>query len=147
MIIKCASLLLKDILMKIYLLLLSLLATTGANAECWIVDNMKGYSAFSQDEYKFEENSIDDGKISIEIDNNNITVTQLGNSSFGEGMMYTPINNNSFSGHGTSLGMTIIENWVITSGNKALFNRSVLDTNKPDMTSTTAMVGDIIGKC
>lgn len=133
--------------MKIYLLLLSLLATTGANAECWIVDNMKGYSAFSQDGYKFEENSIDDGEISLDIKNKNITVKQIGNSSFGEGITYTPVNDNAFSGHSSSLGMTIIENWVITKENKVLFNRSVLDTDNPDMTSTTALVGDIIGKC
>lgn len=133
--------------MKVYLLSLSLLATTGVNAECWIINDLKGYSAFSQDGYKFEANGIAEGEITIGIKSKNITVKQAGNSSFGEGMTYTLVNDNAFSGQSISLGMTIIENWIITNENKVLFSRAVLDTSTPDMTSTTALVGDVTGKC
>ena len=47
--------------------LLSILLTTSANSECWIVTNLHGYGAMNGDRYEFTKDSTEDSVFHVTI--------------------------------------------------------------------------------
>lgn len=54
--------------------LLSILLTTSANSECWIVTNLHGYGAMNGDRYEFTKDSTEDSVFHVKINGDKSSV-------------------------------------------------------------------------
>ena len=75
--------------------LLSILLTTSANSECWIVTNLHGYGAMNGDRYEFTKDSTEDSVFHVTINGDKSSVYEGGDYEtlgiFAEGRsLFTP---------------------------------------------------------
>ncbi|GAB7215590.1 hypothetical protein [Dickeya oryzae] len=107
--------------MKKNLFLLLAFLSMNVSAECWVVNNFKGYAAYNEDKYQFQESSLMGGDININISDNEVSVKQVGNSLFGHGLKFNRVSKTAIMGMDDSLGETVIESWAITKEKKGSF--------------------------
>ncbi|KAA9001170.1 hypothetical protein FJU30_07950 [Affinibrenneria salicis] len=132
--------------MKKGLFFLLAFMSMNVSAECWVVNNIKGQAAYNENSYQFKDSRLLEGDIHLTIAEGNISIKQNG-TLYGEGMKFIPVSKNAIIGTDRSFGDTMIDSWAITKENKVLFSRINLSKDTPEMNSTTALVGDVIGKC
>ncbi|HAO0627802.1 TPA: hypothetical protein IG162_003048 [Escherichia coli] len=105
--------------------LLSILLTTSANSECWIVTNLHGYGAMNGDKSSVYESV----------------------SGVYPEMKYTALSSNTMVGEYQSGGGITVETWSITTNKKALYSKVMNIPGMQQLTSTKSFVGDVVGTC
>ncbi|EUD09015.1 hypothetical protein PO864_15210 [Providencia alcalifaciens] len=131
--------------MKKYLLALVAMIPMCASAQCWVVSNLSGYSAYESNKYKYIENGMSNGTFQVEINKDGGNVKLLSDTFGGGGLDYTPISPSSMVGLYINGNTSTIETWSITDKNKVLYSKVV--NNHELVTGTTSLVGDVVGDC
>ncbi|HEK1094715.1 TPA: hypothetical protein SMQ47_003046 [Proteus mirabilis] len=131
--------------MKKYLLALAAMIPMCANAQCWVVSNLKGYSAYESEKYKYIENGMSNGIFQVEINKDSGDVRLASDTFGGGGLEYTPISPSSMVGLYINGNTSTIETWAITDKNKVLYSKVV--NNHQLVTGTTSLIGDVLGNC
>ena len=70
--------------------LLSILLTTSANSECWIVTNLHGYGSMNGDRYEFTKDSTEDSVFHVTINGDKSSVYESVSGVYPE-MKYTAL--------------------------------------------------------
>lgn len=120
-------------------------SSMSVNAECWVVSNLKGYSAYNTDSYSFNRNGITNGVFQVEITKDKADLRLVGDSLSGGGLQYIPATPVTMVGFFTEGNKSTVETWAITNDNKVMYSKIM--SNPDALNSTTAFVGDVIGKC
>ncbi|WP_447885467.1 hypothetical protein [Serratia fonticola] len=120
-------------------------SSMSVNAECWVVSNLKGYSAYNTDSYFFNRNGITNGVFQVEITKDKADLRLVGDSLSGGGLQYIPASPVTMVGFFTEGNKSTLETWAITNDNKVMYSKIM--SNPDALNSTTAFVGDVIGKC
>lgn len=131
--------------MKKYLLALVAIFPLCASAQCWLVSNLKGYSAYESEKYKYIENGMSNAIFQVEINKDSGDVRLISDTFGGGGLEYTPISPSSMVGLYINNNTSTIETWSITDKNKVLYSKVV--NNHELVTGTTSLVGDVVGTC
>lgn len=132
-------------MVKKYLLALTVVIPMCANAQCWVVANLKGYSAFEQRDYLYEKNGMTKSIFQININKDKAELKMVNNELGGGGLEYIPVSTSSMIGFYVDGDMSTIETWSITDQNKVLYSKVV--NNHQLVTGTTSLIGDVIGDC
>lgn len=127
--------------MKRFLVLAMVFIACPTWAQCWKVENLRGYSAAASDHYKFIEDGFTGKKFYI-----NITAKKadLETSGTGSDLDYIPISATSMVGMYTIDTKQTIETWMV-NGDKAFMTR--VRQGMGGLDATMAFVGDVTGKC
>lgn len=131
--------------MKKYLLALVAIFPMCASAQCWLVSNLKGYSAYESEKYKYIENGMSNAIFQVEINKDSGDVRLISDTFGGGGLEYTPISPSSMVGLYINNNTSTIETWSITDKNKVLYSKVV--NNHELVTGTTSLVGGVVGTC
>ncbi|HGY1113496.1 hypothetical protein AB7340_21030 [Providencia alcalifaciens] len=115
------------------------------NAQCWVVTNLNGYSAFEQSDYLYEKNGMAKSVFQININKDKAELKMVNNELGGGGLEYMPISTSSMIGFYVNGDTSTIETWSITDQNKVLYSKVV--NNHKLVTGTTSLVGDVVGTC
>ncbi|WP_205555563.1 hypothetical protein [Pectobacterium polaris] len=136
-------------MMKGFLFICSMLFSMSSYAQCWIVNgDFKGYTASHGSKYQFIENSrASKGNVYIDITEDKVKIKQDNSSAFDMTIAYEVIAKNAFVGNSTALGMTTLEQWLITKDNKLLLTETLEYHDTPEMNTVTVWVADVTGKC
>ncbi|HAW3776451.1 TPA: hypothetical protein JLU42_000735 [Escherichia coli] len=126
--------------------LLSILLTTSANSECWIVTNLHGYGAMNGDRYEFTKDSTADSVFHVTINGDKSSVYESVSGVYPE-MKYTALSSNTMVGEYQSGGGITVETWSITTDKKALYSKVMNIPGMQQLTSTKSFVGDVVGTC
>lgn len=132
-------------MVKKYLLALLSVIPVYVNAQCWVVTNLNGYSAFEQSDYLYERNGMAKSVFQIKINKDKAELKMVNNELGGGGLEYMPISASSMIGFYVAGDMSTIETWSITDQNKVLYSKVV--NNHKLVTGTTSLVGDVVGTC
>ncbi|HFK5019789.1 hypothetical protein [Escherichia coli] len=97
--------------------LLSILLTTSANSECWIVTNLHGYGAMNGGRYGFTKDSTEDSVFHVTINGDKSSVYESVSGVYPE-MKYTALSSNTMVGEYQSGGGITVETWSITTDKK-----------------------------
>lgn len=97
--------------------LLSILLTTSANSECWIVTNLHGYGSMNGDRYEFTKDSTEDSVFHVTINGDKSSVYESVSGVYPE-MKYTALSSNTMVGEYQSGGGITVETWSITTDKK-----------------------------
>ncbi len=134
-----------NVRLKKYLLALVAIGPMYASAQCWVVSNLKGYSAFEQGGYAYEKNGMAKSVFQVNISKDKAELRMVDNELGGGGLEYMPISSSSMIGFYIEGSMSTIETWAITNENKVLYSKVV--NNHKLVTGTTSLVGDVVGDC
>ncbi|EMH6402754.1 hypothetical protein RYG28_001137 [Providencia rettgeri] len=132
-------------MVKKYLLALVAVIPVYVNAQCWVVTNLNGYSAFEQSDYLYEKNGMAKSVFQININKDKADLKMVNNELGGGGLEYMPISTSSMIGFYVNGDTSTIETWSITDQNKVLYSKVV--NNHKLVTGTTSLVGDVVGTC
>lgn len=132
-------------MVKKYLLALVAVTPVYVNAQCWVVTNLNGYSAFEQSDYLYEKNGLAKSVFQININKDKAELKMVNNELGGGGIEYMPISTSSMIGFYVNGDTSTIETWSITDQNKVLYSKVV--NNHKLVTGTTSLVGDVVGTC
>lgn len=127
--------------MKRFLVLAMVFIACPTWAQCWKVENLRGYSAAASDHYKFVEDGFTGKTFYI-----NITAKKAGLETSGTGsdLDYIPISATSMVGKYTIDTKQTIETWMV-NGDKAFMTR--VRQGMGGLDATMAFVGDVTSKC
>ena len=131
--------------MKRALLLSALILPAISNAQCWVVTNLKGYTAMQPDGYAYGKDAITNGVFHVVIDGEKANLKGVGSSFVGSGLGYVPINSNTMVGAYSDADRTTVETWAITKDNKVLYTKIV--NSNYIFSSSKSMIGDVVGTC
>lgn len=115
-------------------------------ADCWIISDLKGKSAFSQDDYDFIDDAVSSAAFKLVIDGDKASITNLNGSAISD-MSYVPISSNTIVGSYQSGGGITVETWSVTTDKKVMYSKVMNIPGLQQLTSTKAFVGDISGTC
>lgn len=131
--------------MKIIIIAVLACTSMSVSAECWLVSNLKGHSAYNTDGYIFNRNGITNGNFQVEITKDEADLRLVGDTLSGGGLHYIPASPVSMVGFFTEGNKSTIETWAITDDNKVMYSKVM--SNPEALNSTSSFVGDVIGKC
>lgn len=126
--------------MKELVILALILASFGAKAECWVVDNLKGQSQFSPDYVVQKDNAIGIYHVSITADKASLSSAD---NAYYSGLQYTPLSTTSMIGRNEDSALT--ETWTITTDGKALYTK--IRNSSAGKSQLSSFIGDVKGKC
>ncbi|MFW5393888.1 hypothetical protein V1951_21705 [Yersinia sp. 2544 StPb PI] len=128
-----------------YLVAIIALSSFSVSAECWVVANLKGYSAYNTDKYVFDKNAISNGVFHVDIREEKADLRLVGDSFSGAGLHYIPASPASMVGFFSEGDKSTIETWAITKDKKVMYSKVMI--NPETLNSTSSFVGDVVGKC
>ena len=120
-----------------------LFASFGANAECWIIGDLKGQEASSSDGYNYKLSSIPDTfHLVISKEKADLILAKDG---IGGGIDYYPLSPNAMRGRSYRDGQLTLVTWAISNDGKVIHTRTI---SRSDIGSFTgSFVGNVKGKC
>ncbi|WP_049202740.1 hypothetical protein [Serratia marcescens] len=127
--------------MKYIVALTLLLASSTAAAQCWQIENLRGYSATASGKYKFVEDGFKGKIFSVSITAKNASLKTNGT---GSDLDYIPVYPTVMIGTYAFNQRQTVETWMI-NGNKAFMTRVLQGPGEAD--ATMAFVGDVTGTC
>lgn len=127
-------------------LLATILLSSAAQANCWLINNLHGRASMSGDNYDFIEDGTTGSVFKLIIDGKNASVVEI-NSGYKSDMSYTAMSNNTIVGMYEAGGGITVETWSITTDKKVLYSKVMNTPGIQMMTSTKSFVGDVIGNC
>lgn len=134
--------------MRFVLLFAISIFSINSYSKCWVVTNLHGYTSMSGDDYNYVEDGITGGVFKITIDKASKTASVFDTRSGYVGDMdYRPVSENTLVGRYESGGGITIETWSITTDKKALYSKVMNLPGFQTLTSTKALVGDVVGTC
>lgn len=121
-------------------LVLSLLSINVLMAECFILGDFKGVSAFAQSDFKLEDDGFGKREFIVNIDGDNSSVSN-------NNLSFLQVGKHSLIGLYDNNGKTTIETWFIYPlKNKATYTKTI--NGFGDLFNGTRMfVGNIKGRC
>ncbi|EKF2849555.1 hypothetical protein OYT40_003324 [Escherichia coli] len=120
-----------------------LFASFGANAECWIIGDLKVQEASSSDGYNYKLSSIPDTfHLVISKEKADLILAKDG---IGGGIDYYPLSPNAMMGRSYRDGQLTLVTWAISNDGKVIHTRTI---SRSDIGSFTgSFVGNVKGKC
>lgn len=119
-----------------------LLVSSIANAQCWVVSNLKGQSQFSP-EYKIQKDEVV-GIYHVTINGNTASLSSIGDV-YKTGLIYFPVSSNSMVGASYGDVSSFIETWAIMADGKVIYTK--IRSNPSHLNQLSSFIGDVIGKC
>lgn len=134
--------------MRFILLIAISILSTNSYSKCWVVTNLHGYTSMSGDNYNYVEDGITGGIFKLTIDKPSKTASVLdARSGHLADMDYILISENTLIGRYEAGGGITIETWSITTDKKVLYSKVMNLPGLQALTSTKALVGDVVGTC
>lgn len=131
---------------KTIVLLAFLFIPSVVYANCWVVSDLKGKSAFSGDGYEFIDDAMSGVSFKLSIDGRKGSLANMNDTPISE-INYVPISGNTMIGHFQAGGGVTVETWSVTTDQKVLYSKVMNIPGMNKVTSTKAFVGTVTGTC
>lgn len=128
------------------ILLSTILMSSAAQADCWLVANLQGRAAMNGDNYSFIDDGVTGGVFQLSVDGDKASVFNV-SSGYSPDMTYSSLSSNTIVGVYQAGGGITVETWSITADKKVIYSKVMNTPGIQMMTSTKAFVGDVVGNC